>query len=107
MKVTTNKARRRARIVISEDKDVEKDSSNQGRKISKIDKDPTISLVQPKQDMEYDFDVSTAEGFTTASVPVFKPSLISMSFKANSPRCNQTTIPTTNSLSQSTIGFIK
>ncbi|GKB15400.1 hypothetical protein Tco_0849323 [Tanacetum coccineum] len=41
-----------------------------GRKISEIDKDPTISLVQPEQDMEYDFDVSTAEGFTTASVPV-------------------------------------
>ncbi|GKE63621.1 hypothetical protein Tco_1513988, partial [Tanacetum coccineum] len=38
------------------------------RKISKIDKDPTISLVQPEQDMEYDFDVSTAEGFTTASI---------------------------------------
>ncbi|GKE42482.1 hypothetical protein Tco_1469766 [Tanacetum coccineum] len=69
-KVKTNKARRRARIVISEDEDAKEDSSKQGRKISKIDKDPTISLVQPKQDMEYDFDVSTAEGFTTASVPV-------------------------------------
>ncbi|GJS67238.1 hypothetical protein Tco_0681802 [Tanacetum coccineum] len=69
-KVKTNKARRRARIVISEDKDAEEDSSKQGRKISEIDKDPTISLVQPEQDMEYDFDVSTAEGFTTASVPV-------------------------------------
>ncbi|GKD19551.1 hypothetical protein Tco_1208709 [Tanacetum coccineum] len=40
------------------------------RKIFKIDKDPTILLVHPKQDMEYDFDVTTAEGFTTASVPV-------------------------------------
>ncbi|GKE44430.1 hypothetical protein Tco_1471714, partial [Tanacetum coccineum] len=69
-KVTTNKARRRARIVISEDEDAEEDSSKQGRKISKIDKDPTISLVHPEQDMEYDFDVNTAEGFTTASVPV-------------------------------------
>ncbi|GJR19177.1 hypothetical protein Tco_0967704 [Tanacetum coccineum] len=69
-KVTTNKARRRARIVISEDEDAEEESSKQGRKISKIDKDPTISLVQPEQDMEYDFDVSTAEGFTTASVPI-------------------------------------
>ncbi|GKD22932.1 hypothetical protein Tco_1224635 [Tanacetum coccineum] len=76
MKVTTNKARRRARIVISEDEDVEKDSSNQGRKISEIDKDPTISLVQPKQDMEYDFDVSTAEGFTTSSVPVTTAELL-------------------------------
>ncbi|GKD09156.1 hypothetical protein Tco_1188841 [Tanacetum coccineum] len=69
-KVKTNKAMRRVRIVISEDEDAEEDSSKQGRKISDIDKDPTISLVQPEQDMEYDFDVSTAEGFTTASVPV-------------------------------------
>ncbi|GKA24005.1 hypothetical protein Tco_0710038 [Tanacetum coccineum] len=69
-KVKTNKARRRARIVISEDEDVEEDSSKQGRKISEIDKDPPISLVQPEQDMEYDFDVSTVERFTTASVPV-------------------------------------
>ncbi|GJX93082.1 hypothetical protein Tco_0347668 [Tanacetum coccineum] len=69
-KVKTNKARRRARIVISEDEDAKEDSSKQGRKISEIDKDPTISLVQPEQDMEYDFDVSTAEGFTTSSVPI-------------------------------------
>ncbi|GKD94619.1 hypothetical protein Tco_1374456 [Tanacetum coccineum] len=69
-KVKTNKARRRAKIVISEDEDAKEDSSKQERKISKIDKDPTISLVQPEQDMEYDFDVSTAEGFTTASIPV-------------------------------------
>ncbi|GJR60770.1 hypothetical protein Tco_1502932 [Tanacetum coccineum] len=69
-KVKTNKARRRARIVISKDKDSEEDSFKQGRKIIKIDKDPTISLVHPEQDMEYDFDVSTAEGFTTISIPV-------------------------------------
>ncbi|GJR03435.1 hypothetical protein Tco_0526419 [Tanacetum coccineum] len=68
-KVKTNKVRRRARIVISEDEDTEEDSSKQGRKIFEIDKDPTISLVQSEKDMEYDFDVSTAEGFTTASVP--------------------------------------
>ncbi|GKB00529.1 hypothetical protein Tco_0828522 [Tanacetum coccineum] len=69
-KVKTNKARRRARIVISEDEDAEEDSSKQGRKISEIDKDPTILLVHPEQDIEYDFDVSTAKGFTTASVPI-------------------------------------
>ncbi|GKC13350.1 hypothetical protein Tco_1010132 [Tanacetum coccineum] len=69
-KVKTNKARKRARIVISEDEDAEEDSSKQGRKISEIDKDPTILLVHPDQDMEYDFDVSTTKGFTTASVPV-------------------------------------
>ncbi|GKC95516.1 hypothetical protein Tco_1160958 [Tanacetum coccineum] len=68
-KVKTNKAKRRARIVISKDEDAEEDSSKHGRKISEIDKDPTISLVQPEHDMDYDFDVSIAEGFTTASVP--------------------------------------
>ncbi|GJY53177.1 reverse transcriptase domain-containing protein [Tanacetum coccineum] len=52
------------------DEDAEEDSSKQRRKIFDIDKDPTILLVQPEQDMEYDFDVSTAEGFTTASIPV-------------------------------------
>ncbi|GJX28110.1 hypothetical protein Tco_0236189 [Tanacetum coccineum] len=56
-KVKTNKARRRAMIVISEDEDAKEDYSKQGRKISEINKDPTISLVQPEQDMEYDFDV--------------------------------------------------
>ncbi|GKF96038.1 hypothetical protein Tco_0288773, partial [Tanacetum coccineum] len=69
-KVKTNKARRMARIVVSEDEDTEEDSSKKGRKISEIDKDPTISLVQPEQDMEYDFDVSTIKGFTTASILV-------------------------------------
>ncbi|GJX19115.1 hypothetical protein Tco_0221792 [Tanacetum coccineum] len=68
--VKTGKARRRARIVISEDEDAAEDSFIHGRKISDIDTDPTISLVQPQQGMEYDFDVSTAEGFTTASIPV-------------------------------------
>ncbi|GJV24753.1 hypothetical protein Tco_1377448 [Tanacetum coccineum] len=69
-KFKTNKAMRRAMIVILEDEDAEEDSSKLGKKIFEIDKDPTILLVQPKQDMEYDFDVSTAEGFTTASVHV-------------------------------------
>ncbi|GJS56035.1 hypothetical protein Tco_0629397 [Tanacetum coccineum] len=75
-KVKTNKARRRTMIVISEDEDAEEDSFKQGKEISDIDKDPTISLVQPEQDMEYDFDVSIAEGFTTASVPVTTASAI-------------------------------
>ncbi|GJU36897.1 putative ribonuclease H-like domain-containing protein, partial [Tanacetum coccineum] len=68
--VKTGKARRRARNVLSEDKYVAEDSSKQGRKISDIDTDPTISLVQPRQDMEYNFDVKTAEGFTTASASI-------------------------------------
>ncbi|GKF06996.1 hypothetical protein Tco_0041220, partial [Tanacetum coccineum] len=46
--VTSGKARKRARIVLSEDEDTPKDSSKQGRKISDIDEDPNISLVQDK-----------------------------------------------------------
>ncbi|GJS49002.1 hypothetical protein Tco_0599123 [Tanacetum coccineum] len=68
--VKTSKARRRARVVLSEDEDAAEDSSKQGRKISDIDTNPTISLVQPQQDMEYDFDVSTAKGVTTASASI-------------------------------------
>ncbi|GJU17432.1 hypothetical protein Tco_1145398 [Tanacetum coccineum] len=44
-KLKSSKARRRARIVLSEDEDVAEDSSKQGRKISDIDEDPNISLV--------------------------------------------------------------
>ncbi|GKE06231.1 hypothetical protein Tco_1398249, partial [Tanacetum coccineum] len=66
--VKTNKARRRDRIVISKDEDAEEDSSKQGWNISKIDKDSTISLVQPEQDMEYDFDVSTASATLEVSI---------------------------------------
>ncbi|GKE16832.1 hypothetical protein Tco_1424409 [Tanacetum coccineum] len=44
--IKTSKARRRARVVLSEDEDV--------------------------QDMEYDFDVSTSEGFTTATLELQK-----------------------------------
>ncbi|GKD83272.1 hypothetical protein Tco_1350111 [Tanacetum coccineum] len=65
-----SKARRRARIVISKDKDAAEDSSKQGRKISDIDTDPTISLVQPQQDMEYDFDVTASILVTTAGMEI-------------------------------------
>ncbi|GKC76334.1 hypothetical protein Tco_1127108 [Tanacetum coccineum] len=68
--VKTRKARRRARIVISEDEDTVEDSSKQGRKISDIDTDPTISLVQPQQDMEYDFDATTSIPVTTAGLEI-------------------------------------
>ncbi|GKF60663.1 hypothetical protein Tco_0177449 [Tanacetum coccineum] len=46
--IKTSQARRRTNIVISNDENAEKDSSKQGRKISEINKDPTISLVQDK-----------------------------------------------------------
>ncbi|GJR62521.1 hypothetical protein Tco_1504683 [Tanacetum coccineum] len=45
-KVKTGKARRRVRLVLSEDKDFADDSSKQGRKISDIDEDPNIFLAQ-------------------------------------------------------------
>ncbi|GJU59252.1 putative ribonuclease H-like domain-containing protein [Tanacetum coccineum] len=42
--VRSNKARRRARIVLSEDEDAAEDPSKQGRKIAQIDTYPTISI---------------------------------------------------------------
>ncbi|GKE93781.1 hypothetical protein Tco_1574876, partial [Tanacetum coccineum] len=42
----SGKARRKANIVLSDDKEIAEDSAKQGRKISQIDEDPTISLVQ-------------------------------------------------------------
>ncbi|GKC65441.1 hypothetical protein Tco_1098039 [Tanacetum coccineum] len=44
--IKITKVRRRARIVVSEDEDAPDYSSKQGRKISDIDEDPNISLVQ-------------------------------------------------------------
>ncbi|GKD64316.1 hypothetical protein Tco_1306424 [Tanacetum coccineum] len=45
-KLKSGKARRKAKIVLSDDEEIAEDSSKQGRKISQIDEDPTISLVQ-------------------------------------------------------------
>ncbi|GJR91078.1 hypothetical protein Tco_0215089 [Tanacetum coccineum] len=45
-KLKFGKARRKAKIVLSDDEEIAEDSSKQGRKISQIDEDPTISLVQ-------------------------------------------------------------
>ncbi|GKE58970.1 hypothetical protein Tco_1498155 [Tanacetum coccineum] len=60
-KVKTTKARRKARIVLSEDEEDVEDSSKHERKISEIDKDPTISLVQPEQEMEHGVDIRSGE----------------------------------------------
>ncbi|GJV41946.1 hypothetical protein Tco_1420386 [Tanacetum coccineum] len=68
--IKTSKARSRARIVILEDEDAAEDSSKQGRKISDIDTDPIISLVQPQQDMEYDFDATASIPVTTAGLEI-------------------------------------
>ncbi|GJY28317.1 hypothetical protein Tco_0404084 [Tanacetum coccineum] len=74
--VKTGKARRRARIVILEDEDAAEDSSKQGRKISDIDTDPTISLVQPQQDIEYDVDATASIPVTTAGLKISTANIV-------------------------------
>ncbi|GKF41210.1 hypothetical protein Tco_0124552 [Tanacetum coccineum] len=59
--IKSGKARRRARIILSEDEDAVEDSSKQGRKISKIDKDPTISMVQDEGTLWFKEDVVIQE----------------------------------------------
>ncbi|GJQ96166.1 hypothetical protein Tco_0007305 [Tanacetum coccineum] len=85
--VKSSKARRKAKLVVSDDE--EEDSFNQGRKIAEIDEDPDISLVQQmihhdaqtqgrqEHDLEPNFEftaheeVYTAEpDISTANVPV-------------------------------------
>ncbi|GJY06046.1 hypothetical protein Tco_0373100 [Tanacetum coccineum] len=63
--VRTGKARRRARIVLSEDEDAAEDPSKQGRKIAQIDTDPTISLVQDEGTSWFQEDVETREKNST------------------------------------------
>ncbi|GJV71103.1 hypothetical protein Tco_1491098 [Tanacetum coccineum] len=77
-KVKPSKARRRVRLVVSEDEDDLEDPSKQGRKIAQIDEDEGITLVQMgaqtqgshEHEMESDFDFTTAEDVSTANVPV-------------------------------------
>ncbi|GJS40114.1 putative ribonuclease H-like domain-containing protein [Tanacetum coccineum] len=47
-KLKSGKARRKGKIVLSDDEEIAEDSSKQGRKISQIDEDPTISLTPTK-----------------------------------------------------------
>ncbi|GKC71190.1 hypothetical protein Tco_1117073 [Tanacetum coccineum] len=76
--VKSSQARRRARIVISDDEDDLEDPSKQGRKIAEIDQDPGISLVQHDaeiqgrygHDMEFDFDFDAAKEVSTAEKDV-------------------------------------
>ncbi|GJY39137.1 hypothetical protein Tco_0425501 [Tanacetum coccineum] len=49
-KLKSGKARRKVKIVLSNDEEIAEDSSKQGRKISQIDEDPTISLVQNEEE---------------------------------------------------------
>ncbi|GJV02048.1 hypothetical protein Tco_1335617 [Tanacetum coccineum] len=61
-KVKSSKARRRVRLVVSEDEDKLEDSSKQGRKIAQIDEDKGITLVhmsaQTQGRHEHDFEES-------------------------------------------------
>ncbi|GJX33231.1 hypothetical protein Tco_0243086 [Tanacetum coccineum] len=59
--VRSGKARRRDRIVLSEDKDAAEDPSKQRRKIAQIDTYPTISLVQDEGTSWFQEDVETQE----------------------------------------------
>ncbi|GJY08963.1 hypothetical protein Tco_0377148 [Tanacetum coccineum] len=70
--VKTRQARRKAKIVVSDDEEDLKDPSKQGRKIAEIDQDPDISLVrhdvevQVRHDMESDFEFTATEEVYTA-----------------------------------------
>ncbi|GJS02315.1 hypothetical protein Tco_0318823 [Tanacetum coccineum] len=70
--VKTRQARRKARIVVSDDEEDLKDPSKQGRKIAEIDQDPNISLVQHdakvqgRHDIESDFEFTAAKEVSTA-----------------------------------------
>ncbi|GJS44216.1 putative reverse transcriptase domain-containing protein [Tanacetum coccineum] len=77
-KVKSNQARKKAKIIVSDDEDDLEDPSKQGRKIAKIDQDPAISLVQHdaeiqgrhEHDMEFDFDLDAAKDVSTAEKDV-------------------------------------
>ncbi|GJY36210.1 putative ribonuclease H-like domain-containing protein [Tanacetum coccineum] len=60
-KVKSCKARRRVRLIVSEDEDELEDPSKQGRKISQIDKDKGITLfIAPEEDYIAEPDISIA-----------------------------------------------
>nr|GEW15688.1 copia protein [Tanacetum cinerariifolium] len=74
----SSQARRRVRIVVSNDEDDLEDPSKQGRKITEIDQDPSILLVQHdakihgryRHDMEFDYDFDTTEKDVSTAEPV-------------------------------------
>ncbi|GKC71846.1 hypothetical protein Tco_1117729 [Tanacetum coccineum] len=77
-KVKSSQARRRARIIVSDNEDDLKDPSKQGKKIAEIDQDPAILLVQHDakiqgrnvHDIDFDFDFDTAKEVSTAEKDV-------------------------------------
>ncbi|GKA80438.1 hypothetical protein Tco_0787034 [Tanacetum coccineum] len=64
--VKSSQAKRREKIVVSDDEDDLEDSSKKGRKIDEIDTDPSISLEVSTADL----DVSTVEPVSTAGAVV-------------------------------------
>ncbi|GKF56159.1 hypothetical protein Tco_0166499, partial [Tanacetum coccineum] len=79
----SSQARRRARIVVSDDEDDLEDPFKQGRKIAAIDQDPGISLVQHDaeiqgrygHDMEFDLHFN-AEPASTGGAAVTTTSVV-------------------------------
>ncbi|GJX39744.1 putative ribonuclease H-like domain-containing protein [Tanacetum coccineum] len=77
-KVKSSQARRRVRIIVSDDEDDFEDPSKQGKKIAEIDQDPAISLEQHdveiqerhEHDMEFNFDLDAAKDVSTAEKDV-------------------------------------
>ncbi|GJZ39626.1 hypothetical protein Tco_0586189 [Tanacetum coccineum] len=78
-------ARRKARIVVSDDEEDLEDPSKQGRKIAEINKDPDISLVQHDAEvqgrhehgMEPDFEFTTTKEVYTVEKEVSTTELVS------------------------------
>ncbi|GJT44933.1 hypothetical protein Tco_0953648 [Tanacetum coccineum] len=84
-KIKSSQARRRTRIVVSDNEDDLDDPSKQGRKIGEIDQDPDISLVQHdaelqgryRHEMEFKFDFDAAKEVSTADLDVSTDELVS------------------------------
>ncbi|GJU73821.1 hypothetical protein Tco_1265226 [Tanacetum coccineum] len=76
--VKSNKARRRAKFIVSDDEEDLEDSSKQGRRIADIDQDSDISLVHHDADIQgryedistTEFNISTAKPVSTVGVAV-------------------------------------
>ncbi|GKC95303.1 hypothetical protein Tco_1160745, partial [Tanacetum coccineum] len=76
--VKTIQARRRAKIIVSDDEEDLEDSSKQGSKIDEIDQDPNITLVEHDskiqgrhgQEMEFETEVYTAKNVSTAGASI-------------------------------------
>ncbi|GKD15694.1 hypothetical protein Tco_1200101 [Tanacetum coccineum] len=76
--IKTSQARRRAKIIVSDDAEDSEDSSKQGRKIDEIDQDLDITLVQHDaeiqgrhgQEMNFETEVYTAEDVSIVGAAV-------------------------------------